>query len=107
VVSASHPVPSGSFPAIIAVEETRMALAKLTALFDLGPSQDTGVHPTALVAADAELGAGVSIGAYAVVGPRSQIGAGTRIMPHVSASENADCFTPAYASAMAARLATA
>jgi UDP-3-O-[3-hydroxymyristoyl] glucosamine N-acyltransferase len=84
VVSAAHPVPSGSFPAIIAVGETRMAFAKLTALFDPGPSQDTGVHPTALVAADAELGAGVSIGAYAVVGPRSQIGANTWIMPHVT-----------------------
>lgn len=84
VISAEHPVPSGSFPAIIAVGETRMALAKLTALFDPGPSQDKGVHPTALVAADAKLGEGVDVGAYAVVGPRSRIGAGTTIMPQVT-----------------------
>src|ERR1700691_5283139 len=56
VVSAEHPVPSGSFSAIIAVGETRTALAKLTALFDQGPSQDKGVHATAVVAADTELG---------------------------------------------------
>jgi UDP-3-O-[3-hydroxymyristoyl] glucosamine N-acyltransferase len=84
VVSLAHAVPPGSFPAIIAVGETRMALARLTALFDRGPSQDKGVHPTAVVAPDAELGEGVSIGSYAVVGPRSRIGAGTRIMPHVT-----------------------
>jgi UDP-3-O-[3-hydroxymyristoyl] glucosamine N-acyltransferase len=84
VISADHAVPPGSFPAIIAVGETRMAFAKLTALFDRGPSQDRGIHPTAVVAADAEIGAGVDIGAYAVIGPRSRIGAGTTIMPHVT-----------------------
>jgi UDP-3-O-[3-hydroxymyristoyl] glucosamine N-acyltransferase len=84
VVSAAHPVRSGSFPAIIAVDETRMALAKLTALFDPGPWQDKGVHPTAVVAADAKLGGGVSIGAHVVIGPRSRIGAGTKIMPQVT-----------------------
>jgi UDP-3-O-[3-hydroxymyristoyl] glucosamine N-acyltransferase len=84
VVSLDHAVPSGSFPAIISVGETRMAFAKLTALFDRGPSQDKGVHPTAVLAPDAELGEGVSIGAYTVVGPRSRIGSGTRVMPHVT-----------------------
>jgi UDP-3-O-[3-hydroxymyristoyl] glucosamine N-acyltransferase len=84
VVSAAHPVRSGSFPAIIAVTETRMALAKLTALFDSGPWQEKGVHPSAVVAADAKLGEGVSIGAQVVIGPRSRIGAGTKIMPQVT-----------------------
>src|ERR1700691_128320 len=76
VVSAAHPVPSGSFPSIIAIDETRMALAKLTALFDPGPWQDKGIHPTAVVAADAKLGSGISIGAHVVIGRRSRIGAG-------------------------------
>jgi UDP-3-O-[3-hydroxymyristoyl] glucosamine N-acyltransferase len=84
VISASYPVPSGSFPAVIAVDETRMAFAKLTSLFDPGPWQGKGVHPTAVVAADAKLGDGVSIGAYVVIGPRSRIGAGTKIMPQVT-----------------------
>jgi UDP-3-O-[3-hydroxymyristoyl] glucosamine N-acyltransferase len=84
VVSAANPVPSGSFRAIIAIDGGRLALAKLTALFDPGPAHEKGIHPTAIIAPDAKLGAGVNIGAYAVVGPRSHIGAGTTIMPHVT-----------------------
>ena len=84
VISTEHPVPSGSFPAIITAGEPRMALAKLTALFDCGPSQATGIHPTAIVAPDAVLGPSVTIGPYSVVGPRSRIGAGTVIMSHVT-----------------------
>jgi UDP-3-O-[3-hydroxymyristoyl] glucosamine N-acyltransferase len=84
VVSAANPVPSGSFRAIIAIDGGRFALAKLTALFDPGPAHEKGIHPTAIIAPDVKLGAGVSIGAYTVVGPRSHIGAGTTIMPHVT-----------------------
>ena len=84
VVSANHSVPSGSFRAVIAIDDGRIALAKLTALFDSGPAHDQGVHPTAIIAPDAKLGDGVSIGAYAVVGPRSRIGAGTAILPQAT-----------------------
>ncbi len=84
VVLAKHPVPSSSFRAVIAIDEGRVALAKLTALFDRGPAHDQGIHPTAIVAPAAKLGEGVSIGAYAVVGPRSRIGAATTIMPQVT-----------------------
>jgi UDP-3-O-[3-hydroxymyristoyl] glucosamine N-acyltransferase len=84
VVSADRPVGSAAFRAIIAVGETRMALAKLTALFDPGPPHENGIHPTAIVAADAKIGEGVSIGAYTVVGPGSRIGKATTIMPQVT-----------------------
>jgi UDP-3-O-[3-hydroxymyristoyl] glucosamine N-acyltransferase len=84
VVSADHPVPSGSFRAVITTNEARLAFARLTALFDHGPALEKGIHPTAVVASDAKFGAGVSIGAYSVVGPRSRIGAGTAIMPQVT-----------------------
>jgi UDP-3-O-[3-hydroxymyristoyl] glucosamine N-acyltransferase len=84
VVSAAAPRPNRTFAALIAVAEPRMTLARLTALFDPGPRQERGVHPTAVVAADAELGADVSIGAYVTIGPRSRIGAATTIMPHVT-----------------------
>lgn len=84
VVSADRPVPSGSFRAVIAISDARLALAKLTALFDRGPACEKGVHPSAIVASDAKLGEGVSIGPYAVIGPRSRIGAGTTIMPQVT-----------------------
>jgi UDP-N-acetylglucosamine acyltransferase len=40
------------------------------------------IHPTALIAPDAELGAGVEVGAYAVIGPGVQVGTNTRIGPH-------------------------
>lgn len=84
VVSAKNPVPPASFKAIIVVDEPRLALAKLTALFDPGPAHTAGLHPTAVIAPDATLADGVSVGAYAVVGPRSQIGAGTAILPQVT-----------------------
>jgi UDP-3-O-[3-hydroxymyristoyl] glucosamine N-acyltransferase len=89
VIAAERPLPSGSFPAVIAVDETRTALAKLTALFDSGPPHECGVHPAASVATDAVIGEGVSIGPYAVVGPRSRIGAGTTIMPQVTVAADA------------------
>ncbi len=40
------------------------------------------IHPTALVAPEAELGEGVEVGAFAVIGPGVQVGANTRIGPH-------------------------
>jgi len=84
VVSAKYPVPAGSFRAVIAIEEARIALAKLTALFDPGPAHSEGVHPTAIIAPDATLGTGVSIGAYTVIGPRSRIGDGAVILTQVT-----------------------
>lgn len=40
------------------------------------------IHPTAIVASGAKLGAGVEIGAYAVIEDDVEIGAGTLIGPH-------------------------
>lgn len=40
------------------------------------------IHPTAVVAAGAELGGGVEIGPYAVVGPHVTIGENTCVGPH-------------------------
>lgn len=45
--------------------------------------EETVVHPTAIVDDDAELGAGVTVGPYAIVGPGVRVGAGTAIGPHV------------------------
>lgn len=41
------------------------------------------IHPTAIVEPGARLAAGVSVGAYAVIGPQVEIGEGTAIGPHV------------------------
>ncbi|MGD9762991.1 MAG: acyl-ACP--UDP-N-acetylglucosamine O-acyltransferase [Candidatus Binatia bacterium] len=40
------------------------------------------IHPTAIVAAGAELADGVTIGPYAVVGPRVRLGSGTSVGAH-------------------------
>jgi UDP-N-acetylglucosamine acyltransferase len=41
------------------------------------------IHPTAVIAEDADLAEGVRIGAYSVVGPGVRIGRGTVVGPHV------------------------
>lgn len=42
----------------------------------------SGIHPTALVDAGAELDASVAVGPYTVIGPHVRIGAGTSVGPH-------------------------
>lgn len=41
------------------------------------------IHPTALVAPEAQLAADVTVGAYSIIGPRVRIGSGTVVGPHV------------------------
>jgi UDP-N-acetylglucosamine acyltransferase len=41
------------------------------------------IHPTAIVAPEAELHETVEVGPYSVIGPQVTVGAGTRIGPHV------------------------
>ena len=88
VVSAKRMPDPAKFASLIVIEEGRTALAILSALFDGGPAHGTGVHPTAVVAPDAELGEGVSIGPFVVIGPGSKIGAGTAILSHASLGAN-------------------
>ncbi|OHC25937.1 MAG: UDP-3-O-(3-hydroxymyristoyl)glucosamine N-acyltransferase [Pseudomonadales bacterium RIFCSPLOWO2_12_59_9] len=59
-----------------------LAYAQLSHLFDRKPVAAAGVHPTALIAADAQVHASASIGAYAVVESAAQIGAGVSIGAH-------------------------
>ena len=42
----------------------------------------SGIHPTALVDAGAELDSSVTVGPYTVIGPHVRIGAGTSVGPH-------------------------
>ena len=61
--------------------EPYTALADLLALFHPEPRVTAGVHPTAVVAASASLGEGVSVGPHAVVGEACEVGAGTVLGP--------------------------
>lgn len=55
----------------------------------------TDIHPTAIVDPGAELGQGVVVGAYSIIGRNVSVGDGTHIYPHVVIEANtslgADC----------------
>ena len=42
------------------------------------------IHPSAIVDSHAEIGEDVEIGPYCVIGPNVKIGAGTRLISHVT-----------------------
>ena len=60
-----------------------------------GESLETRVHPSAIVDSDVELGAGVEVGPWSIIGPNVQVGDGTRIGAHVLVAKDttvgADC----------------
>ncbi len=68
--------------ALIRVQNPDEAFAKVAMLFYTGPARPAaGVHPSAIVAADAEFGSNVSIGALCVIEAGAKIGDGTVICP--------------------------
>lgn len=69
--------------AAILVTRPRLAMAGITRRFDSGPAEP-GIHPSAVVAADAEIGPGAGIGPLTVIGAGVRIGAGARIGAQVT-----------------------
>jgi UDP-3-O-[3-hydroxymyristoyl] glucosamine N-acyltransferase len=65
---------------LVLVDNPSLAFAKI-ASFVLGEQDHgaQGIHPTAVIAKDATLGSGVSVGAYSVIESKAVIGDGTRI----------------------------
>lgn len=76
--------PDGHLKGYLLVGRSRYAMARLLDIFARPPHAEQGIHPTALVAPDAEIGRGVRIGPYCIVGPKVRIGAGTTILAQVS-----------------------
>ena len=74
---------SSACPAsLIRIKNPDEAFAKAAAFFYMPPPRPpTGIHPTALVAPDAELGKNVSIGAFCVIESGAKIGDDTVISP--------------------------
>src|SRR4029453_416036 len=64
---------------LILVKSPRAAFARAVAIFHPPEVLPPGIHPTAIVASDAEIGAGVHIGAYAVIKEGAPIGARSAI----------------------------
>ncbi|MCC6341965.1 MAG: UDP-3-O-(3-hydroxymyristoyl)glucosamine N-acyltransferase [Bryobacterales bacterium] len=80
---------------VIRATDPRSAFARVVSRFHPNPAPGPGVHPTAVIGEDVELGEGVSIGPNAVlgkgvqVGQRSRIGAGCVLGSRVSLGQ--DC----------------
>src|SRR5215831_17023185 len=76
--AASAIIVDGSFATsqktLIRVKHARIAFAKVLALFFPEPSYAAGVHPTAVVAASAQVDSTAHIGPCCVVGENSRIG---------------------------------
>ncbi|WP_035694008.1 UDP-3-O-(3-hydroxymyristoyl)glucosamine N-acyltransferase [Azospirillum halopraeferens] len=88
VVAEGAEVPEG-LAGVIRVKRPRYAMAGLLDVFERPVHAEAGIHPSAFVAPDAELGEGVSVGAFVYVGPRAAVGAGTILMPHVTVGAGA------------------
>jgi UDP-3-O-[3-hydroxymyristoyl] glucosamine N-acyltransferase len=61
------------------VPDPYLAYARISHLFDPKPQAPAGVHPSAVIAADAVVDVTASIGAFAVIESGAQIGAGVTI----------------------------
>jgi UDP-3-O-[3-hydroxymyristoyl] glucosamine N-acyltransferase len=84
VVAAGCNAPVDRFAAVVTVQRPRVALAILTNLFSRPASIDVKIHPSAVVAIDAEIGEGVGIGPLAVLGSRARVGERTMIHAHAT-----------------------
>jgi UDP-3-O-[3-hydroxymyristoyl] glucosamine N-acyltransferase len=70
--------------AMLRTAEPYLAFARAVGTLHPQPRQASGVHPSAVIGADARLGADVSIGALTVVGDGVTIGDRTVVMPNVT-----------------------
>ncbi len=66
----------------LVVPDTYLAYARISHFFDPKPKSSAGVHPTAVIAADALIDPAVSIGAFAVIESGVRIAAGVTIGAH-------------------------
>ncbi|MGV8917557.1 MAG: UDP-3-O-(3-hydroxymyristoyl)glucosamine N-acyltransferase [Pseudomonas sp.] len=64
------------------VPDPYLAYARISHLFDPKPKAAPGVHPTAVVAADAQVDANASVGPFAVIESGARIAAGVTIGAH-------------------------
>lgn len=78
----------GSVKPLVRVAHPLKAFIALLHHFNPSKRPASGVHPTAVIADDAILGEGVSIGAFVVVGSGSRIGARSVLKSHVHVGDD-------------------
>jgi len=95
-VICAHTSPSAPLP-LLKVGNPYLAFQRIVRLFrpDLH-RPEPGVHPTAVVAPDAVIGDGVSIGAHCVIEAGASIGRGTVLMPRCYLGEAASVGEDSY-----------
>lgn len=71
----------------IFVARSRFAMSGLTRLMDPGPKVAPGIHPTAVIADDVQIGANAAIGPFVVIGEGARIGENAVIASHTSIAE--------------------
>ena len=82
--------PEGSGRTLIRAAVPRTAFARAIGRLRPSPQAAAGIHPTAVVAADAEIGPGVSIGPGCAVGRRVVIGEGSVLHANVTIYDDVD-----------------
>ena len=82
--------------AAIIAPRPRYAMSGLTKMLDTGQGYAAGIHPSAFVDPEAELGEGVSVGPLAVISKGANIGAGSIIGPQCFIGWNATLGEGAY-----------
>ncbi|MCH4877224.1 UDP-3-O-(3-hydroxymyristoyl)glucosamine N-acyltransferase [Pseudomonas sp. TMW22090] len=67
---------------VLVVPDPYLAYARISHLFDPKPKAPAGIHPTAVIAADAVVDPTASIGAFAVIESAARIAAGVTVGAH-------------------------
>jgi UDP-3-O-[3-hydroxymyristoyl] glucosamine N-acyltransferase len=75
-------IPPVNIPSL-RTDDPYLAFARALEIFHVPLIPEKGIHPTAAVSEEAEIGPDSSIGAYAVIEKGCRIGAGVSIHPHV------------------------
>lgn len=81
-IIVGHDFPAGEV-ALLRSDNPYLAFARAIDLFYQAPRYQPGIHPTAVIAASARVGANAHIGAYVVVGEDVTIGENAVLLPHV------------------------
>ena len=85
--NASAVIVAPNFPAtgkgLLRADDPYLAFARAIDLFYKPPIYQPGVHPTAVIAPTAQIGAHAHIGAYVVIDDDVELGANAVLLPHV------------------------